>query len=90
MDLTKCTLVELRQLAKEQEIKNVTKLKKDELIELLSKLESGKKVEEEQQKEYPAIDNDTKYQIGENARDDSDLSYKLRRFYSRGCIRNLT
>ena len=60
MDLTKCTLVELRQLAKEQEIKNVTKLKK-----------------EEQQKEYPAIDNDTKYQIGENARDDSDLSYKL-------------
>ena len=26
MDLTKCTLVELRQLAKEQEIKNVTKL----------------------------------------------------------------
>lgn len=77
MDLTKCTLVELRQLAKEQEIKNVTKLKKDELIELLSKLESEKKVEEEQQKEYPAIDNDTKYQIGENARDDSDLSYKL-------------
>ena len=77
MDLTKCTLVEFRQLAKEQEIKNVTKLKKDELIELLSKLKSEKKVEEEQQKEYPAIDNDTKYQIGENARDDSDLSYKL-------------
>lgn len=77
MDLTKCTLVELRQLAKEQEIKNVTKLKKDELIELLSKLKSEKKVEEEQKKEYPAIDNDTKYQIGENARDDSDLSYKL-------------
>ena len=77
MDLTKCTLVELRQLAKEQEIKNVTKLKKDELIELLTKLESEKNVEEEQQKEYPVIDNDTKYQIGENARDDSDLSYKL-------------
>lgn len=77
MDLTKCTLVELRQLAKEQKIKNVTKLKKEELIELLTKLESEKNVEEEQQKEYPAIDNDTKYQIGENARDDSDLSYKL-------------
>ena len=77
MDLTKCTLIELRQLAKEQEIKNVTKLKKEELIELLTKLESEKNVEEEQQKEYPAIDNDTKYQIGENARDDSDLSYKL-------------
>lgn len=67
----------MRQLAKEQEIKNVTKLKKEELIELLTKLESEKNVEEEQQKEYPAIDNDTKYQIGENARDDSDLSYKL-------------
>ena len=44
---------------------------------MLTKLESEKNVEEEQQKEYPAIDNDTKYQIGENARDDSDLSYKL-------------
>lgn len=28
MDLEKCTLVELRQLAKEKEIKNVSKLKK--------------------------------------------------------------
>ena len=36
MDLTKCTLVELRQLAKEKGIKNVSKLKKEELIEILS------------------------------------------------------
>ena len=35
MDLTNCTLVELRQMAKEKGIKNVTKLKKDELIEIL-------------------------------------------------------
>ena len=28
MDLTKCTLVELRQLAKEQEIKNIIKILK--------------------------------------------------------------
>ena len=36
MDLQNYTLVELRQLAKEKGIKNVSKLKKDELIELLS------------------------------------------------------
>ena len=35
MNLNLLTLVELRQLAKEREIKNVSKLKKDELIELL-------------------------------------------------------
>ena len=35
MDLINCTLVELRQMAKEKGIKNVTKLKKDELIEIL-------------------------------------------------------
>jgi len=36
MDIEKCTLVELRQLAKEKGIKNVSKLKKEELIEMLS------------------------------------------------------
>ncbi|MCI8486627.1 MAG: transcription termination factor Rho [Clostridia bacterium] len=36
MDFEKCTLVELRQLAKEKGIKNVSKLKKEELIEILS------------------------------------------------------
>ncbi len=35
MDIEKMTLVELRQLAKEKGLKNVTKLKKDELIEIL-------------------------------------------------------
>ena len=45
MDYEKFTLVELRQLAKEKGTKNVSKLKKDELIELLNKLdnESSKK-----------------------------------------------
>ena len=37
MNLIKCTLVELRQLAKEKGIKNVSKLKKDELVDILSK-----------------------------------------------------
>ena len=36
MNLEEYTLVELRQLAKEKGVKNVSKLKKDELIELLS------------------------------------------------------
>jgi len=36
MNLEEYTLVELRQLVKEKGVKNVSKLKKDELIELLS------------------------------------------------------
>ena len=40
MDLEKATLVELRQLAKEQDIKNVSKLKKEELIEILKNTEN--------------------------------------------------
>ena len=38
MDYEKFTLVELRQLAKEKGTKNVSKLKKDELITLLNKM----------------------------------------------------
>lgn len=74
MDLSNCTLVELRQLAKEKGIKNVTKLKKDELIELLTQMDSTKVVEP---KESTTVDNDARYQIDKNARDDSDLEYKL-------------
>ena len=36
MSFTDCTLVELRQLAKEKGIQNVSKLKKDELIKALN------------------------------------------------------
>ena len=36
MNFEDCTLVELRQLAKEKGVKNVSKLKKDELIQMLS------------------------------------------------------
>lgn len=35
MNFEDCTLVELRQLAKEKGVKNVSKLKKDELIQML-------------------------------------------------------
>ena len=66
-DLSNYTLVELRQLAKEKGLKNVTKLKKDELIEELTKIKSEETV---------AVNN-TRFQIDEGARDDSDLAYKL-------------
>ena len=39
MNIEDCTLVELRQLAKENGIKNVSKLKKDELINLLHEID---------------------------------------------------
>ena len=52
MDLEKCTLVELRQLAKERGIKNSSKLKKEELIEQISNLpESVEKMEDIMQEE---------------------------------------
>ena len=38
MNLEDATLVELRQLAKERDIKNVSKLKKEELIEILKNI----------------------------------------------------
>lgn len=37
-ELEKMTLVELKALAKENNIKNISKLKKDELIEILNKV----------------------------------------------------
>ena len=41
MDIKNYTLVELRQLAKEKGAKNVSKMKKDELISFLSDFESN-------------------------------------------------
>ena len=42
-DLENMTLVELRQLAKENNIRNISKLKKEELIDILNKLSSEEK-----------------------------------------------
>ena len=39
MEFENCTLVELRQLAKERGVKNTSKMKKEELIQELSNLE---------------------------------------------------
>lgn len=68
MDLSNYTLVELRQMAKDKGVKNVTKLKKDELIELL-----GKDIETSTQQENV----NSKFQIDETAKNDSNLDYKL-------------
>ena len=47
MDLENCTLVELRQIAKERGIKNTSKLKKEELIQELANLEGNIEVTSE-------------------------------------------
>lgn len=47
MNIENCTLVELRQLAKEKNIKNVSKLKKEELIELLNNLDNPTTISQE-------------------------------------------
>ena len=60
MDLLNSTLVELRQIAKEKGVKNVSKLKKEELIHILEELE--KPVEEKPKKFYPLVnDNQENY-----------------------------
>lgn len=47
MNLEEATLVELRQMAKEQGVKNVSKLKKEELIEILESSKKGETQKEE-------------------------------------------
>ena len=76
MNLSDCTLVELRQMAKEKGVKNVTKLKKDELIEVLN--EDNIKEENTPIEEVPTPKVRTiKYEIDSDAKDDSELAYKL-------------
>ncbi len=53
MSLENYTLVELRQLAKERAVKNSSKLKKDELIEILSKMPENEEIGSIQNQEIP-------------------------------------
>ena len=68
-NLESYTLVELRQLAKEKDIKNVSKLKKEELIEYLTNIqgETTSQSEEEVSTEIPKkeenVDNNTGYKV---------------------------
>ena len=55
MNYEKFTLVELRQLAKEKGTKNVSKLKKDELIKLLEDTGSMGERELEIQNDVPSM-----------------------------------
>lgn len=68
-NLESYTLVELRQLAKEKGIKNVSKLKKEELIEYLTNiqgettLQSEEEVSTEIPKKEENVDNNTGYKV---------------------------
>ena len=46
-NITEMTLVELRNLAKENNIKNISKLKKEELIQILEKIIETDEIEKE-------------------------------------------
>ena len=71
MDLKDCTIVELRQLAKEKGIKNVSKLNKEDLIKLLEEFNISKNLDEEK------IDVNN-----ENIIDENSENYKV--FYEAG------
>lgn len=68
MDFKKYTLVELRQLAKEKGAKNVSKLKKDELLEFLENTENNNASDETQNLSEIKNDetNDTGYKLTNN------------------------
>lgn len=59
MDLKNSTLVELRQIAKEKGLKNVSKLKKEELLDILEnnklEIENNSNIENNQKRFYPLI-----------------------------------
>lgn len=69
MNLEECTLVELRQLAKERGIKYVSKLKKDELIEMLSQEKSSVEAE---RKETETVQNNNNKVIKTDAMNNGD------------------
>ena len=75
MDLENYTLVELRQLAKEEGIKNVSKLKKEEIIDMLSNKNSNETSEQiNHLEENKKIENDSINVEGGSA---SNTDYKI-------------
>lgn len=89
-ELEEMTLTELKEIAKEQNIKNISKLKKDELIEVLIDLQrSRNKAEEAERKrkqinnekkqdyiKYDSSDDENDYQ-SENINGETVIDYKL-------------
>ena len=51
-DLESLTLLELKKLAKENNIRNISKLKKEELIEVLKSIQNNNFEPEENEEEY--------------------------------------
>lgn len=88
MELSNCTLVELRQIAKEKGFKSVTKFKKEELIDLLNKNIDENKIKDGEETLTNKNQSNTlsaeahenainKFQIDKTAKNDSNLNYKL-------------
>ena len=79
MNFEDCTLVELRQLAKEKGVKNVSKLKKDELIQMLS--ESCNEKEKTNEKSASVSENtnikENNSATAENTESSSNSTYKV-------------
>ncbi|MGN1270164.1 MAG: transcription termination factor Rho [Clostridia bacterium] len=74
MDLENYTIVELRQLAKEKGVKNVSKLKKEEIIELLSNTETDESAQESEKNE---LENYNVNVIENSINEPADGTYKL-------------
>ena len=66
-NLEECTLLELKEIAKQNGIKNISKLKKEELINILKDLDKSKKIEEkieeDTSKEDILSDNQNGYKV---------------------------
>ena len=88
LDLDNMTLLELRNFAKEHNIKNISKLKKDELIALLKQIEETskpkveeKKEEKKDEKKEEKKDNEIRYDENDEDQlegfEDSVIDYKV-------------
>ena len=78
--LEEMTLTELREIAKEQNIKNISKLKKEELIEVLIDLQRARNKEGQAKKKSQAeikYDEDDEVEIDETVLGDSVVDYKV-------------
>ena len=75
-ELENMTLLELRNFAKEQNIKNISKLKKEELIELLKQVaETSKPQEENEEAQEIRYDKNDEEQLDEA--EESIIDYKV-------------
>ena len=77
MDLKDYTLVELRQLAKENGVKNVSKLKKEELLNLLKSMNNKEENTISTNVSKLHEDNDTELTTQEREEEFNSLGYKL-------------